>query len=276
MSARSTLSFRVLTVQAFGKLLRFGKVIGQEQPKRLEGCTETSGGIDAGCQTKADVAAADRRTHIRDRHQCGQARPACLGELLKPAMDEDAVLTGKRHKISECRERDNIEVFFEVDSGIACLLQQGMDHFEGNAGTAKVVKIVAGLGFTSAAQSGRGPEISWWSRMITSAPRLRMFVTSNAELVPQSTAIKSLENAPRSSVQRPAHSSHNLPEHAAVRSRSPSHRQSSRHVEQRQGGDPIHVVVAIKNNPFTSLDRVPDTIGGLLHFRKEEGICQPS
>ena len=97
----------------------------------------------------------------------------------------------------------------------------------------------------------------------------------NAELVPQSTAIKSSRMLREAAFNgRRTQATTFLSTQQEAGHLPTDNRQGT--LEQRQGGDPIHVVVAIKNNPFTSLDRVPDTIGGLLHFRKEEGICQPS
>ena len=60
-------------------------------------------------------------------------------------MNQDAVLADKRHQIRKRRKRHDVQVILEIDLGIGRLLQQGVEHLEGHAGAAKIVK--GGAGF---------------------------------------------------------------------------------------------------------------------------------
>jgi hypothetical protein len=74
--ALDVLACAILTIEAFCELGRLAAIVAQKQPERLERSSQASGGVDAGSEAKADIASAQGRMHVGDRHQCGESANA--------------------------------------------------------------------------------------------------------------------------------------------------------------------------------------------------------
>ncbi len=81
----------ILAIKAVRQLRRFADVVAEQKAERFERGAETARSIDAWSETKPDIAAAKRRTHIGNCHQCRESWPPGACHPLETSVDQDSI-----------------------------------------------------------------------------------------------------------------------------------------------------------------------------------------
>ena len=109
------LALAIVAVQIGGDGNRFRPVVGLEQAQRKHGVAEASAGVEARAEPEADILRGDRKADLADFDKRAHAGPEAVLHLAQTAPDEDAVFLHERDDVGDGAERDEVEIFAQVD-----------------------------------------------------------------------------------------------------------------------------------------------------------------
>ncbi len=154
--ALHALALAVLRIEAGGQPQGLGGIVGEEKLEGFLRGAQAARGVDAGAEAEAEIGGADGRGNARHGEKRGEAGPARAGHLVQSGADEDAIFSDERDEIAERGKGDQVKHLTKVEAGERRGLEEGMSDFEDDAHAAQVGKSpVAELGVHQCGAGGQ-------------------------------------------------------------------------------------------------------------------------